>query len=128
MVICIFPFVPNFRFRIKHHPRMSQHSRWRESGLFSRWRCFPGKLQCSLPTFHKKACFSESCHVSLQQKCLERACCWSPLNETNVPWCFFSKNHGYSVVSENKPDSTREFSLSRDVAVIKHYDVSLCHN
>uniref|UniRef100_A0A671L8G9 alpha-glucosidase n=1 Tax=Sinocyclocheilus anshuiensis TaxID=1608454 RepID=A0A671L8G9_9TELE len=31
-----------------------------------------------------------------QQKCLERACCWSPLNETNVPWCFFSKNHGYS--------------------------------
>uniref|UniRef100_A0A673K8V6 P-type domain-containing protein n=1 Tax=Sinocyclocheilus rhinocerous TaxID=307959 RepID=A0A673K8V6_9TELE len=36
-----------------------------------------------------------------QQKCLERGCCWSPLSETNVPWCFFSKNHGYSVVSEN---------------------------
>uniref|UniRef100_A0A671L3E9 alpha-glucosidase n=1 Tax=Sinocyclocheilus anshuiensis TaxID=1608454 RepID=A0A671L3E9_9TELE len=51
------------------------------------------------------------------QKCLERACCWSPLNETNVPWCFFSKNHGYSVVSESKPDSTREFSLNRDDAL-----------
>uniref|UniRef100_A0A8C2JQI4 alpha-glucosidase n=1 Tax=Cyprinus carpio TaxID=7962 RepID=A0A8C2JQI4_CYPCA len=48
--------------------------------------------------------------------------CWSPLNETNVPWCFFSKNHGYSVVSESKPDSTREFSLNRDDAIIKHYD------
>uniref|UniRef100_A0A671L1X5 alpha-glucosidase n=1 Tax=Sinocyclocheilus anshuiensis TaxID=1608454 RepID=A0A671L1X5_9TELE len=47
------------------------------------------------------ACLANSSYLSLQQKCLERACCWSPLNETNVPWCFFSKNHGYSVVSEN---------------------------
>uniref|UniRef100_A0A8C1T7N3 alpha-glucosidase n=1 Tax=Cyprinus carpio TaxID=7962 RepID=A0A8C1T7N3_CYPCA len=47
------------------------------------------------------ACFAKSSYVSLQQKCLERGCCWSPLSETNVPWCFFSKNHGYSVVSEN---------------------------
>uniref|UniRef100_A0A673G2Q8 P-type domain-containing protein n=1 Tax=Sinocyclocheilus rhinocerous TaxID=307959 RepID=A0A673G2Q8_9TELE len=49
-----------------------------------------------------------------QQKCLERACCWRPLNETNVPWCFFSKNHGYSMVSESKPDSTHiEAKLTR---------------
>uniref|UniRef100_A0A671MM26 alpha-glucosidase n=1 Tax=Sinocyclocheilus anshuiensis TaxID=1608454 RepID=A0A671MM26_9TELE len=34
-----------------------------------------------------------------EQKCLERACCWSPVDEANVPWCFFSKNHGYSVVN-----------------------------
>uniref|UniRef100_A0A8C1BIY9 alpha-glucosidase n=1 Tax=Cyprinus carpio carpio TaxID=630221 RepID=A0A8C1BIY9_CYPCA len=48
------------------------------------------------------------------QKCLERGCCWSPLSETNVPWCFFSKNHGYSVVSESKPDSTHiEAKLTR---------------
>uniref|UniRef100_A0A8C2KEL2 alpha-glucosidase n=1 Tax=Cyprinus carpio TaxID=7962 RepID=A0A8C2KEL2_CYPCA len=60
------------------------------------------------------ACFAKSSYVSLQQKCLERGCCWSPLSETNVPWCFFSKNHGYSVVSESKPDSTHiEAKLTR---------------
>uniref|UniRef100_A0A8C1H7A9 alpha-glucosidase n=1 Tax=Cyprinus carpio carpio TaxID=630221 RepID=A0A8C1H7A9_CYPCA len=54
------------------------------------------------------------CFPDAGQKCLERACCWSPLNETNVPWCFFSKNHGYSVVSESKPDSTHiEAKLTR---------------
>ncbi|XP_043072751.1 LOW QUALITY PROTEIN: sucrase-isomaltase, intestinal-like [Puntigrus tetrazona] len=49
-----------------------------------------------------------------QEKCLKRGCCWSPLDETNVPWCFFSKNHGYSVVSESMPDSTHiEAKLTR---------------
>uniref|UniRef100_A0A8C1UIE8 alpha-glucosidase n=1 Tax=Cyprinus carpio TaxID=7962 RepID=A0A8C1UIE8_CYPCA len=83
LVICLF--VSNFRFSIssKHCSRMSQHSLWRESGLLPRSRpCF-AKLYCA----------------SLQQKCLERACCWSPVDEANVPWCFFSKNHGYSVVN-----------------------------
>uniref|UniRef100_A0A671MMF3 alpha-glucosidase n=1 Tax=Sinocyclocheilus anshuiensis TaxID=1608454 RepID=A0A671MMF3_9TELE len=65
--------------------------------------CIPYKL----PT-----CFAKLYCASLQQKCLERACCWSPVDEANVPWCFFSKNHGYSVVSESQPDSTREFSLN----------------
>uniref|UniRef100_A0A671MM13 alpha-glucosidase n=1 Tax=Sinocyclocheilus anshuiensis TaxID=1608454 RepID=A0A671MM13_9TELE len=50
----------------------------------------------------------------VEQKCLERACCWSPVDEANVPWCFFSKNHGYSVVSESQPDSTHiEARLTR---------------
>uniref|UniRef100_A0A8C1VGS7 alpha-glucosidase n=1 Tax=Cyprinus carpio TaxID=7962 RepID=A0A8C1VGS7_CYPCA len=61
----------------------------------------------NIPEGERVDCFPD-------QKCLERACCWSPLNETNVPWCFFSKNHGYSVVSESKPDSTHiEAKLTR---------------
>ncbi|KAJ0063496.1 hypothetical protein NL108_002787, partial [Boleophthalmus pectinirostris] len=33
------------------------------------------------------------------QLCEARGCCWSPLDERNVPWCFFSSNHGYTVTS-----------------------------
>uniref|UniRef100_A0A8D0F190 P-type domain-containing protein n=1 Tax=Strix occidentalis caurina TaxID=311401 RepID=A0A8D0F190_STROC len=29
--------------------------------------------------------------------CVLRGCCWSPQSDTNVPWCFFSSNHGYRV-------------------------------
>lgn len=66
----------------------------------------------NIPEGERVDCFPDG--SASQQKCLERACCWSPLNETNVPWCFFSKNHGYSVVSENKPDSTHvEAQLTR---------------
>ncbi|TRY94145.1 hypothetical protein DNTS_001828, partial [Danionella cerebrum] len=55
-----------------------------------------------------------SSRVSSQQKCLERGCCWSPLDETNVPWCFFSRNHGYSAITVHNPDSTRlEAKLTR---------------
>ncbi|NXP19508.1 MGA protein, partial [Scytalopus superciliaris] len=32
-----------------------------------------------------------------QSTCTLRGCCWSPQNDTNVPWCFFSPNHGYKV-------------------------------
>uniref|UniRef100_A0A673NLV4 Maltase n=1 Tax=Sinocyclocheilus rhinocerous TaxID=307959 RepID=A0A673NLV4_9TELE len=90
VVICLF--VPNFRFSIssKRCSRMSQHSIRRETAVDM--ACIPYKL----PT-----CFAKLYCASLQQKCLERACCWSPVDEANVPWCFFSKNHGYSVVSEN---------------------------
>ncbi|XP_073709957.1 sucrase-isomaltase, intestinal isoform X1 [Misgurnus anguillicaudatus] len=48
-------------------------------------------------------CFPEA--GASQIKCLERGCCWSPLDDTNVPWCYFSKNHGYTV-TEHKTDST----------------------
>ncbi|XP_052387400.1 sucrase-isomaltase, intestinal-like isoform X2 [Carassius gibelio] len=66
----------------------------------------------SIPEGERVDCFPDA--GASRQKCLERACCWSPLNETNVPWCFFSKNHGYSVVSESKPDSTHiEAKLTR---------------
>ncbi|RXN35304.1 maltase- intestinal-like protein [Labeo rohita] len=66
----------------------------------------------SIPDAERVDCYPDG--GASQQKCLERACCWSPLNETNVPWCFFSKNHGYSVVSESKPDNTHiEAKLTR---------------
>lgn len=32
-----------------------------------------------------------------QRLCTLRGCCWSPQSDTNVPWCFFSSNHGYRV-------------------------------
>uniref|UniRef100_A0A9J7ZVC4 alpha-glucosidase n=1 Tax=Cyprinus carpio carpio TaxID=630221 RepID=A0A9J7ZVC4_CYPCA len=49
----------------------------------------------NIPEGERVDCFPDG--SASQQKCLERGCCWSPLSETNVPWCFFSKNHGYSV-------------------------------
>lgn len=39
-----------------------------------------------------------------QLQCEQRGCCWSPLDERNVPWCFFSTNHGYTVESVEKPN------------------------
>uniref|UniRef100_A0A8C6XHF7 P-type domain-containing protein n=1 Tax=Naja naja TaxID=35670 RepID=A0A8C6XHF7_NAJNA len=33
----------------------------------------------------------------LMDLCILRGCCWDPQNETHVPWCYFSKNHGYQV-------------------------------
>uniref|UniRef100_A0A8C6T5C8 alpha-glucosidase n=1 Tax=Neogobius melanostomus TaxID=47308 RepID=A0A8C6T5C8_9GOBI len=42
------------------------------------------------------------------QQCEARGCCWSPLDERNVPWCFFSTNHGYTVesVDQSNPNAT----------------------
>ncbi|XP_054598752.1 sucrase-isomaltase, intestinal isoform X2 [Nothobranchius furzeri] len=37
-------------------------------------------------------------------KCEQRGCCWSPLDERNVPWCFFSTNHGYTVETVEHPN------------------------
>lgn len=39
-----------------------------------------------------------------QLKCEQRGCCWSPLDERNVPWCFFPTNHGYTVESVEQPN------------------------
>ncbi|XP_033884004.3 sucrase-isomaltase, intestinal [Acipenser ruthenus] len=38
-----------------------------------------------------------------KDKCVDRGCCWLPISETNVPWCFFSKNHGYEAVHVQRP-------------------------
>ncbi|XP_026522804.1 sucrase-isomaltase, intestinal [Notechis scutatus] len=35
--------------------------------------------------------------VATKDLCVLRGCCWDPQNETHVPWCYFSKNHGYQV-------------------------------
>uniref|UniRef100_A0A8C6NTP1 alpha-glucosidase n=1 Tax=Nothobranchius furzeri TaxID=105023 RepID=A0A8C6NTP1_NOTFU len=41
---------------------------------------------------------------SEQMKCEQRGCCWSPLDERNVPWCFFSTNQGYTVEHLEHPN------------------------
>lgn len=65
-----------------------------------------------IPLTDRVDCFPDG--GASQQKCLERACCWSPLDETNVPWCFFSKNHGYTADRVSNPDSTHiEAKLTR---------------
>uniref|UniRef100_A0AAX7UXJ2 alpha-glucosidase n=1 Tax=Astatotilapia calliptera TaxID=8154 RepID=A0AAX7UXJ2_ASTCA len=33
--------------------------------------------------------------------CQERGCCWSPRDESNVPWCFFPTNYGYTIYDPN---------------------------
>ncbi|XP_013810008.1 maltase-glucoamylase-like [Apteryx mantelli] len=38
--------------------------------------------------------------VATKSLCSLRGCCWSPQSDTNVPWCFFSSNHGYRVDGE----------------------------
>ncbi|KAM6931697.1 sucrase-isomaltase, intestinal isoform 1-T2 [Lycodopsis pacificus] len=47
-------------------------------------------------------CFPDAGASKLQ--CEQRGCCWSPLDERNVPWCFFSTNHGYTVESVEQPN------------------------
>ncbi|NWU39769.1 MGA protein, partial [Hylia prasina] len=37
-----------------------------------------------------------------QSTCSLRGCCWSPQNDVNVPWCYFSPNHGYQVQGSQK--------------------------
>uniref|UniRef100_A0A674BIW6 Maltase n=1 Tax=Salmo trutta TaxID=8032 RepID=A0A674BIW6_SALTR len=49
-----------------------------------------------IPLGERVDCFPDAGASKLG--CLQRGCCWSPLDERNAPWCFFSTNHGYSVV------------------------------
>lgn len=54
----------------------------------------------NIPVAERVDCFPDT--GASKQQCEARGCCWSPLDERNVPWCFFSTNHGYTVVSEDK--------------------------
>ncbi|XP_062860469.1 sucrase-isomaltase, intestinal [Trichomycterus rosablanca] len=66
----------------------------------------------NIPMAERVDCFPDA--GASKQKCQARGCCWSPLDETNVPWCYFSTNHGYDVISENQPSNTkREAKLRR---------------
>ncbi|NXG00716.1 MGA protein, partial [Sakesphorus luctuosus] len=35
--------------------------------------------------------------MATKSTCTRRGCCWSPLDDANVPWCFYSLQHGYRV-------------------------------
>ncbi|XP_036974620.1 maltase-glucoamylase, intestinal [Acanthopagrus latus] len=61
--------------------------------------------QCpNIPLSHRVDCFPDA--GASKQKCEQRGCCWSPLDERNVPWCFFPVNHGYTAESVNKPSAS----------------------
>ncbi|KAK1899964.1 Sucrase-isomaltase intestinal [Dissostichus eleginoides] len=58
--------------------------------------------QCpNIPLAERVDCFPDAGASKL--RCEERGCCWGPLDERNVPWCFFSTNHGYTVESMEQP-------------------------
>uniref|UniRef100_A0AAQ5ZHE7 alpha-glucosidase n=1 Tax=Amphiprion ocellaris TaxID=80972 RepID=A0AAQ5ZHE7_AMPOC len=55
--------------------------------------------QCpNIPVAERVDCYPDA--GASKEGCVQRGCCWSPLNERNAPWCFFPTNHGYTVVSE----------------------------
>uniref|UniRef100_A0A669BLK2 alpha-glucosidase n=1 Tax=Oreochromis niloticus TaxID=8128 RepID=A0A669BLK2_ORENI len=56
---------------------------------------------------------TEACHA----KCEARGCCWSPRDESNVPWCFFPTNHGYTVESQ---DSSSPYGKTLSPLFILH--------
>ncbi|XP_077467238.1 sucrase-isomaltase, intestinal [Stigmatopora argus] len=59
--------------------------------------------QCpNIPNGERVDCFPDS--GASKKSCEQRGCCWSPLDERNVPWCFFPTNHGYTVESVEQPD------------------------
>lgn len=35
--------------------------------------------------------------VLFQATCDQRGCCWSPQGTISMPWCYYSKSHGYQV-------------------------------
>lgn len=37
-------------------------------------------------------------NLSLQATCELRGCCWKPQGAISVPWCYYSKSHGYELV------------------------------
>uniref|UniRef100_A0A3P9BW15 P-type domain-containing protein n=1 Tax=Maylandia zebra TaxID=106582 RepID=A0A3P9BW15_9CICH len=57
----------------------------------------------SMPLGERVDCFPDS--GASQEICQERGCCWSPRDESNVPWCFFPTNYGYTVESQETPNS-----------------------
>ncbi|XP_076591162.1 sucrase-isomaltase, intestinal [Chaetodon auriga] len=54
--------------------------------------------QCSVIPQNERIDCSPDAGAS-KQRCEERGCCWDPVHTTNVPWCFFTTNRGYTVES-----------------------------
>lgn len=52
--------------------------------------------------------------LMIQDLCVLRGCCWDPQRETHLPWCYFSKNHGYQVqgrMSDTNPGKQKKPKL-----------------
>uniref|UniRef100_A0A4W6E7F6 alpha-glucosidase n=1 Tax=Lates calcarifer TaxID=8187 RepID=A0A4W6E7F6_LATCA len=70
-----------------------------EPGVIKDETTDPFVPQCPrIPLAERVDCFPDAGASKL--KCEQRGCCWGPLDERNVPWCFFPTNHGYTVESE----------------------------
>ncbi|XP_073088235.1 sucrase-isomaltase, intestinal [Manis javanica] len=48
-----------------------------------------------------------------QEVCAKRGCCWSPWNNSLIPWCFFVDNHGYYVEGMKSTNTGLEAKLNR---------------
>ncbi|XP_005931267.1 maltase-glucoamylase, intestinal [Haplochromis burtoni] len=64
----------------------------------------------NIPLGERVDCFPDP--GASQAKCEARGCCWSPRDESNVPWCFFPTNHGYTVESQ---DSSSPYVLKANL-------------
>ncbi|KAJ7325169.1 hypothetical protein JRQ81_018189 [Phrynocephalus forsythii] len=49
--------------------------------------------------------------VATQAACTLHGCCWSPQNESSIPWCYFSSSHGYKA-SGSPRDTNRGFDIT----------------
>ncbi|XP_030237067.1 maltase-glucoamylase, intestinal isoform X1 [Gadus morhua] len=59
--------------------------------------------QCpTIPHAERVDCFPDT--GASKDKCAARGCCWSPVDQANVPWCYFSTSHGYTVMSVENPN------------------------
>ncbi|XP_040902104.1 maltase-glucoamylase, intestinal isoform X2 [Toxotes jaculatrix] len=74
-----------------------------EPGVIKDETTEPFVPQCPvIPLAERVDCYPDGAASKL--KCEQRGCCWGPLDERNVPWCFFSTNHGYTVESVEQPN------------------------
>uniref|UniRef100_A0A4W3K2V3 alpha-glucosidase n=1 Tax=Callorhinchus milii TaxID=7868 RepID=A0A4W3K2V3_CALMI len=64
---------------------------------------FAADCPSSVPNGDRINCFPDG--GATLKKCEERGCCWKPIEDRNVPWCFFSKNQGYT--AQNNQVKTR---------------------
>uniref|UniRef100_A0A8C4ZKN2 alpha-glucosidase n=1 Tax=Gadus morhua TaxID=8049 RepID=A0A8C4ZKN2_GADMO len=65
--------------------------------------------QCpTIPHAERVDCFPDT-----GDKCAARGCCWSPVDQANVPWCYFSTSHGYTVMSNTHTYHSMKVDLRR---------------
>uniref|UniRef100_A0A3B5KRK7 P-type domain-containing protein n=1 Tax=Xiphophorus couchianus TaxID=32473 RepID=A0A3B5KRK7_9TELE len=60
----------------------------------------------NIPMAERVDCYPDAGASKVRQ----RGCCWNPLDERNVPWCFFPTNHGYIMHSFQTPQPTVFFA------------------
>ncbi|AWO99215.1 putative maltase-glucoamylase intestinal-like [Scophthalmus maximus] len=74
-----------------------------EPGIIKDETTLPFVPQCpNIPLAERVDCFPDA--GASKRTCEQRGCCWGPLDERNVPWCFFSTNHGYTAESVEQPN------------------------